>query len=66
MTDVTVNLYDNGPYEVSGEFQIKDGEGNEFSIEGTQYLCRCGQSSDKPFCDGSHRRAGFEDQARAG
>ena len=66
MADVTVNIYDNGPDEVSGPITLKDNDGNEFSVEGDQYLCRCGSSSNKPFCDGTHRKVGFEDQARAG
>ena len=66
MADVTVNIYDNGPYEVTGPITLKDNDGNEFSVEGDQYLCRCGSSSNKPFCDGTHRQVGFEDQVRAG
>ena len=66
MADVTVNIYDNGPYEISGPITLKDNDGNEFSVEGDQYLCRCDSSGTKPFCDGTHRKVGFEDQARAG
>jgi CDGSH-type Zn-finger protein len=65
---------DNGPYLVSGSVPIArqtivaDGEGNSVSWrQGESYetkatcaLCRCGQSADKPFCDGSHARVGFE------
>ena len=66
MADVTVNIYDNGPYEITGPVTLKDNDGNEYSVEGDQYLCRCGGSSNKPFCDGTHRRVGFEDKSRAG
>lgn len=49
----------NGPYLLKGDFRILDADGSE--REGnTAALCRCGQSSNKPFCDGSHRAAGFE------
>ena len=65
MADVTININDNGPYEITGPIQLKDADGNEFSVEGDQYLCRCGSSGTKPFCDGTHRRVGFEDKARA-
>ena len=51
MTDVTVNINDNGPYEISGPITLKDADGNEFSVEGDQYLCRCGSSGTKPFCE---------------
>ena len=42
-----------------------DAEGNEFPVQGEAYLCRCGQSEEKPFCDGSHNLAGFSDACRA-
>ena len=50
MADVTININDNGPYEITGPIQLKDADGNEFSVEGDQYLCRCGSSGTKPFC----------------
>ena len=65
MADTTVSISDNGPYWVSGNFEVNDGEGNSFPVEGEAYLCRCGQSDDKPFCDGSHNIAGFQDACRA-
>ncbi len=65
MADTTVSISDNGPYWVSGNFVVNDAEGNSFPIEGEAYLCRCGQSDDKPFCDGSHNLAGFQDSCRA-
>ena len=66
MADTTVATTDNGPFWVSGNFAICDAEGNEWTIEGDAYLCRCGASADKPFCDGSHNSGGFEDSCRAG
>jgi CDGSH-type Zn-finger protein len=48
-----------GPLEVSGKFEIKvPGKLNEERSD-TIYLCRCGGSSNKPYCDGSHKRNGF-------
>lgn len=50
-----------GPLEVSGRFEFKmPGKVNEEKTD-TIYLCRCGGSSNKPFCDGSHKRNGFSD-----
>ena len=57
---ITIN--NNGSIRVEGEFAIHDAEGKPFDI-GTRTsigLCRCGHSENKPFCDGSHKRVGFE------
>ena len=53
----------NGPIRIEGEFTIHDQQGNEFGLAGRTAisLCRCGQSANKPFCDGSHARTGFQD-----
>ena len=61
-TKITVN--NNGPLRVEGDFQICDPLGNAFGLAGrtTVSLCRCGHSANKPFCDGSHKAAGFQDQ----
>lgn len=64
MADATVVPTDNGPYMVSGSFSLKNPEGNDITVEGDAYLCRCGTSANKPFCDGSHRKAGFESSVR--
>ncbi len=52
----------NGPLRVYGACKLVDVEGNEYTVpEGESFaLCRCGQSSRKPFCDGTHRSAGFD------
>ena len=53
---------DNGPLRVKGLFVIKDGKGASYDVAGrtTIALCRCGHSNNKPFCDGSHNRVGFQ------
>jgi CDGSH-type Zn-finger protein len=57
---ITIN--NNGSIKIEGEFTIQDQEGKAFDLAGrtTIGLCRCGQSQNKPFCDGSHRTSGFE------
>jgi CDGSH-type Zn-finger protein len=51
----------NGPLEVSGSVQLLDADGKPVPAgDDPVYLCRCGRSSNKPFCDGSHKKAGFE------
>lgn len=44
----------NGPYVVKGKVRIEDSQGNLLSLEGEVYLCRCGGSHNKPYCDSSH------------
>lgn len=55
----------NGPYVVSGDMsllELRDGEGNLYNLEGKKrvFLCRCGASINKPFCDGQHSKIGFQ------
>ena len=50
-----------GPLKVEGDFQILDAEGKIIEHPGTMAaLCRCGHSSHKPFCDGTHAKVGFK------
>ena len=61
MADVRIRTLKDGPYEVKGGIQLVDGNRADFSLkEDPIYLCRCGQSANKPFCDGSHKRVGFK------
>jgi CDGSH-type Zn-finger protein len=63
-----IQAFDNGPLLVKGDdVVLKDGEGAAFNLEGKPSiaLCRCGQSANKPFCDGSHQGASFESSCRA-
>ncbi len=64
-TKVTVG--NNGPLRLEGEFTICDVEGREFGLAGRTVigLCRCGHSQNKPFCDGSHGKQGFQSQIEA-
>jgi CDGSH-type Zn-finger protein len=58
----------NGPIRIEGDdIQIFDAQGNLFGLAGRTVisLCRCGHSANKPFCDGSHARMGFQDQCAA-
>lgn len=50
----------NGPLQVSGNLEICAGTGRAVARTTAVKLCRCGHSANKPFCDGSHMRVGFE------
>lgn len=62
---VNINIEDDGPYNLSGSFELLDDEGNTFETEGPVSLCRCGYSGDKPFCDGTHEAIDFSSRPRA-
>lgn len=56
---VKIKLANNGPLLVDGEFMIIDESGAEIQPV-KKALCRCGGSTMKPYCDGTHSRIGFE------
>lgn len=60
-----VQTLKNGPYQVSGDLvqlALKDKDGSPYDLSGKSkiYLCRCGASTTKPFCDGQHSKIGFD------
>lgn len=63
MTDspskVSITPLTDGPLEVVGEVAIIAADGTLVKEASKSYLCRCGHSAKKPFCDGSHKREGF-------
>jgi CDGSH-type Zn-finger protein len=68
MAEITIRLRPNGPLVIEGTsaldglLKIVDQNGNPFPIPANKpvvALCRCGQSSNKPFCDGAHKACGF-------
>jgi CDGSH-type Zn-finger protein len=62
MPDITIRMRPNGPFVVEGPFRLIDSRGQAFTLPADKpavALCRCGLSSKKPFCDGSHKTAGF-------
>jgi 3-phenylpropionate/trans-cinnamate dioxygenase ferredoxin subunit len=65
MADVTIEVIKNGPYIVKGVIELKDADGNSYSVEKRTALCRCGASTEKPFCDGTHSKIGFQAAEKA-
>jgi CDGSH-type Zn-finger protein len=68
MSQVEIKVRDNGPYKITGPVTLVDADGNEFELpdDGKPLaLCRCGGSTTKPFCDGTHSKIGFEAAERA-
>jgi CDGSH-type Zn-finger protein len=51
----------NGPYAVAGRIEVRSADGSAYEVRDRCALCRCGGSANKPFCDGTHWRNGFQD-----
>ena len=64
---VTLKTVDNGPLQIKGPIQVVDHNGAiyELGSRRTVFLCRCGASASKPFCDGAHAKIGFHAAERA-
>ena len=58
---VTVELQKDGPLKVSGLTAFKNSRGEAITARKTVFLCRCGDSRNRPFCDGTHVQTGFTD-----
>lgn len=56
-----IELTPNGPIMIKSTCVIKHADGREEKREGKTFLCRCGASANKPYCDGSHKKTDFKD-----
>lgn len=54
-----------GPIWIRGSIQVESADGYEYEIRKKQTLCRCGQSNNKPFCNGTHSTCQFSDKNRS-
>jgi CDGSH-type Zn-finger protein len=62
MSELRIRCRPNGPLVIEGPFTLVDHLGTPFTLpinKPTVALCRCGQSKNKPFCDGAHKECGF-------
>jgi len=57
---MNIEIKKNGPILITTDCVITHGDGSKETKQGTTALCCCGQSSNKPYCDGTHRKIGFE------
>ncbi len=65
MSSVKITAKKDGPFRVEGPegaIELVDSEGNKYDLTGKPAfsLCRCGGSVNKPFCDGTHSKIGFQ------
>jgi CDGSH-type Zn-finger protein len=68
MSEPRIIVRNNGPLRVEGEgILLVDQDGRSFGLAGRTVvsLCRCGESGNKPFCDGSHGKTGFASECPA-
>ena len=56
----TIEPTENGPYRVAGSPSLLRPSGKSYPVEAEVWLCRCGGSKNKPFCDGTHGTNGFK------
>jgi CDGSH-type Zn-finger protein len=65
--DTSIRITENGPYLVYAPVTITDADGNHYETGDKKVvaLCRCGGSTTKPFCDGTHSKTGFAAAERA-
>ena len=60
MAEVNITHTENGPYMVSGPVTLTDFDGRVIEHPDPMVMCRCGHSSNKPFCDGTHATIDFD------
>ena len=67
MAAAKITVRNNGSLRIEGDFEICDSEGAVFDLAGRTSisLCRCGYSENKPFCDGTHKKVGFQSEVKA-
>ncbi|EQB63033.1 MAG: hypothetical protein RBG1_1C00001G0612 [candidate division Zixibacteria bacterium RBG-1] len=67
MANIKITVSQNGPLRIEGEINICDAQGNTYGLAGRTMisLCRCGNSNNKPFCDGTHNKIGFQHEPTA-
>jgi CDGSH-type Zn-finger protein len=65
VAEVTIEVRPNGPYIIHGPIEVRDTNGDVVPTQTRTVLCRCGASTKKPFCDGTHSKIGFQAAAQA-
>lgn len=62
----SVTVFANGPLLLRGDVRVLDADGNTLAKDTRVALCRCGAAKNKPFCDGSHAKNGFQNDGSLG
>jgi len=56
---VEIRIMKDGPIVITGKVSLTDNDGKEYKTYSITSICRCGESGNLPFCDGTHRKIGF-------
>jgi CDGSH-type Zn-finger protein len=59
LNEGTITIKPNGPYRVEGGVPLEGPDGQPYELKPAYSLCRCGKSSNKPYCDRTHQECGF-------
>lgn len=62
MNTTKITATENGPYKAEHITNFKNSSGFDINVDDEMWLCRCGGSSNKPFCDGTHMKNDFSGQ----
>jgi len=62
MNSITIKA--NGPLIARGKIRVETSQGKQLTEDDEVFLCRCGESGNKPYCDGAHKQCGFTDAAQ--
>ena len=57
-----ITPFKNGPLHITGTLELKDNEDKLLEKNEELYLCRCGKSNNKPYCDGTHKKTGYQEK----
>ena len=56
-----ISPYKNGPLHITGDLELKDNNDQLLEKNEELFLCRCGHSNNKPYCDGQHKKINYQD-----
>ncbi len=56
-----IAVFESGPLHITGTLELRDNNGKLIESGEELYLCRCGHSNNKPYCDGQHKKINFQD-----
>ncbi len=59
-----ISVFENGPIHIRGDLVLINSDGDVIEKTDELYLCRCGKSNNKPYCDGEHKKNNFSEAGK--